>query len=225
MVGLAQVKDRDEVMLVTNGGMLIRIKVHGISVIGRNTQGVRLITLESAGEKVSGISKLPEATEENGDGGNGVEIGPPAGRATGPRSPTRRGVLSRGAEKTRTLTKLWRYLRDPGVAAWRKLAGVAAVAYVLWPLDLIPDGIPVLGWLDDAGILAAAAAFLVAEVRRHERRLDRGAGPGRRRAADAAWDGPSARARRDPTPGARQAASRWSALSSSSAVNGFSTTA
>ncbi len=76
-------------------------------------------------------------------------------------------------ERTRTLGKLWSYLRDPGVAAWRKLAGVAAVAYVLWPLDLIPDGIPVLGWLDDAGIVAAAAAFLVVEVRRHERRLER----------------------------------------------------
>ncbi|HEY1908032.1 MAG TPA: DNA gyrase subunit A [Myxococcaceae bacterium] len=77
VVGLAQVKDRDEVMLVTNGGMLIRIKVHDISVIGRNTQGVRLITLESTGEKVSSISKLPESSEENGDGGNGEEITPP----------------------------------------------------------------------------------------------------------------------------------------------------
>ena len=76
-------------------------------------------------------------------------------------------------ERTRTVGKLWRYLRDPGVAAGRKLAGVAAVAYVLWPLDVVPDGIPVLGWLDDAGIIAAAAAFLVAEVRRHERRRDR----------------------------------------------------
>ncbi len=78
-------------------------------------------------------------------------------------------------ERTRTVGKLRRYLRDPGVAVWRKLAGVAAVAYVLWPLDLIPDGIPVLGWLDDAGIVAAAAAFLVVEVRRHERRRDRAA--------------------------------------------------
>jgi len=74
-------------------------------------------------------------------------------------------------ERTRTVTKLWRYLRDPGVGAWRKLVGVAAVAYVIWPLDLIPDGIPVIGWLDDAGVIAAAAAFLVAEIRRHERTL------------------------------------------------------
>jgi len=84
VVGLAQVKDRDEVMLVTNGGMLIRIKVHDISVIGRNTQGVRLISLESAGEKVSSISKLPESSDENGDGGNGEDITPSAGEPQGP---------------------------------------------------------------------------------------------------------------------------------------------
>ncbi|HEY1417785.1 MAG TPA: YkvA family protein [Myxococcaceae bacterium] len=75
-------------------------------------------------------------------------------------------------ERTRTVGKLWSYLRDPGVAAWRKLVGVAAVAYVIWPLDLIPDAIPVVGWLDDVGILAAAAAFLVAEVRRHQRKIE-----------------------------------------------------
>jgi len=75
VVGLAQVKDRDEVMLVTNGGMLIRIKVGDISVIGRNTQGVRLITLESSGEKVSGISKLPESVDEVPENGGGDEGG------------------------------------------------------------------------------------------------------------------------------------------------------
>ena len=63
VIGVVQVKDTDEVMLVTNGGMLIRMKVKEISVIGRNTQGVRLISLESANEKVVGVSKLPEATE------------------------------------------------------------------------------------------------------------------------------------------------------------------
>ncbi|MHB8874133.1 MAG: DNA gyrase subunit A, partial [Myxococcaceae bacterium] len=58
VVGISQVKDEDQVMLVTNGGMLIRMKVKEISVIGRNTQGVRLISLESTDEKVRGISKL-----------------------------------------------------------------------------------------------------------------------------------------------------------------------
>jgi DNA gyrase subunit A len=65
------VTDKDEVMLVTNGGMLIRMKAKEISVIGRNTQGVRLIALESAEEKVTGISKLPESEEEEGEEGGG----------------------------------------------------------------------------------------------------------------------------------------------------------
>jgi uncharacterized membrane protein YkvA (DUF1232 family) len=97
-----------------------------------------------------------------------------------PTSAARAGaVLQAGgpAQRVRTLGKLWRYVRDPGVAAWRKLAGVGAVAYVVWPLDLIPDGFPVLGWLDDLGILAAVALFLVREVRRHERTLEAGEPP------------------------------------------------
>ncbi len=69
VVGLVQVKDDDQVMLVTNGGMLIRLKVREISVIGRNTQGVRLISLESAQEKVAAISRVPEGEREDGDGG------------------------------------------------------------------------------------------------------------------------------------------------------------
>ncbi|MFN0061830.1 MAG: DNA gyrase subunit A [Myxococcaceae bacterium] len=73
VVGIAQVKDTDEVMLVTDGGMLIRIKAKDISVIGRNTQGVRLITI-GENEKVAGISSLPEVSgeesEEDADGGD-----------------------------------------------------------------------------------------------------------------------------------------------------------
>ena len=80
VVGLVQVKDGDEVLLVTNGGMLIRMKAKEISVIGRNTQGVRLIALENGEEKVTGISKLPESNEsedpESGD--SNPEAGPTA---------------------------------------------------------------------------------------------------------------------------------------------------
>jgi DNA gyrase subunit A len=72
VVGAVQVKDDDQVMIVTNGGMLIRMKVKEISVIGRNTQGVRLITLEAENEKVVGISRLPEVAggeDETPEGG------------------------------------------------------------------------------------------------------------------------------------------------------------
>jgi DNA gyrase subunit A len=68
VIGTTQVKDPDEVMLVTNGGMLIRLKVKEVSVIGRNTQGVRMISLESTEEKVSAVSKLPEVAGDAGEG-------------------------------------------------------------------------------------------------------------------------------------------------------------
>jgi DNA gyrase subunit A len=45
VVGAIQVKEEDEVMLISNKGTLVRVPVSEISVIGRNTQGVRLIQL------------------------------------------------------------------------------------------------------------------------------------------------------------------------------------
>jgi DNA gyrase subunit A len=65
VVGVGQVKDDDQIMLVTNTGMLIRMKASDISVIGRNTQGVRLISLESREEKVSGFAWIAEPDEDD----------------------------------------------------------------------------------------------------------------------------------------------------------------
>lgn len=61
---------------------------------------------------------------------------------------------------------LSRYLRSPDVARWKKLLGFVAVAYVALPVDLVPDVVPLLGWLDDVGVVAAIAAFLVRDVQR-----------------------------------------------------------
>lgn len=79
VVGAVQVEDDSEVMLVTNSGVLIRMKVNEISVIGRNTQGVRLITLDDEKEKVVGLSLLPKLKDDDGTepGPEGVEA-PPA---------------------------------------------------------------------------------------------------------------------------------------------------
>ncbi len=52
-----QVNDSDELMIITGQGKIIRLRVMDISVIGRNTQGVRLIQLGEA-EKVVGVAKL-----------------------------------------------------------------------------------------------------------------------------------------------------------------------
>ncbi|HSD21399.1 MAG TPA: DNA gyrase subunit A [Anaeromyxobacter sp.] len=64
VVAAALVTDAEEVMLITNGGMLIRMPARGISIIGRNTQGVRLITLESKDEEVVGGARVAETTPE-----------------------------------------------------------------------------------------------------------------------------------------------------------------
>jgi len=59
VVGMKEVSDADEVMLITNQGTIIRMKIRGISVIGRNTQGVRLIDV-GKDEKVVGVAHLAE---------------------------------------------------------------------------------------------------------------------------------------------------------------------
>jgi len=59
LVYAGHVKDTDEVMLITDQGKIIRIKVKDISEMGRNTQGVRLIQL-SEGEKVADVAKVAE---------------------------------------------------------------------------------------------------------------------------------------------------------------------
>jgi len=47
----------------------------------------------------------------------------------------------------------WALLRDPRAPKAAKLATVLAIVYVLSPIDLIPDAIPVLGWLDDGVVV------------------------------------------------------------------------
>ena len=63
VVGVVQVEDRDELMLVTNRGKIIRSAVKDVRVQGRDTQGVRLISVE-AGEKVVGQARLAEQEED-----------------------------------------------------------------------------------------------------------------------------------------------------------------
>ncbi len=70
MVSLLFVDDNDELMLITDKGKLIRTNVRGISVISRNTHGVKLITLAEE-EKLIGIARLPE--EDNPEEGNTEE--------------------------------------------------------------------------------------------------------------------------------------------------------
>jgi DNA gyrase subunit A len=54
-----QVTDEDQLMIITGHGKIIRLRASDISVIGRNTQGVKLIDL-GEGEKVVSVAKLME---------------------------------------------------------------------------------------------------------------------------------------------------------------------
>ena len=62
VVSLRLVSDDDDLMLITDGGKLIRMPVDGIPTIGRNTQGVRLIRLETD-EKVVAMERMAEKEE------------------------------------------------------------------------------------------------------------------------------------------------------------------
>ena len=59
IVSLLLVDEEDDLMLMTNIGKVIRMQIKGISVISRNTQGVKLIGVE-ADERVVGAARLAE---------------------------------------------------------------------------------------------------------------------------------------------------------------------
>jgi DNA gyrase subunit A len=65
LVGALQILAEDGIMLISSNGTLVRTLVHEISVVGRNTQGVRLIRLDK-GDRLVGLDRI-EALAENGD--------------------------------------------------------------------------------------------------------------------------------------------------------------
>ena len=66
LVASMPVEDGDEIMLVTNGGQLIRCPVEGIRVAGRGTQGV--IVFDTAdGEEVVAVERISEEDSPRGE--------------------------------------------------------------------------------------------------------------------------------------------------------------
>ena len=80
MVAIREVVEKEDVVVITNGGIVIRQHASEIRVAGRNTQGVRLIKLD-AGDAISDVAVvLPEEEEPtNGDGTKGNP--PPSGES------------------------------------------------------------------------------------------------------------------------------------------------
>lgn len=70
LVGAVQVLDGEEIMLISDQGTLVRTRVDEVSVLSRNTQGVRLIKLRE-GERLNGVARIEDSSDE--DDGDGSE--------------------------------------------------------------------------------------------------------------------------------------------------------
>jgi DNA gyrase subunit A len=83
IVAVKEVVDGDELMIITRAGQMIRMPVAGISVIGRNTQGVRLVNLEQSEgqllpDAVSGVTRVVSEDDIAGSGAAGNGAADPA---------------------------------------------------------------------------------------------------------------------------------------------------
>ncbi|MGH7116249.1 MAG: DNA gyrase C-terminal beta-propeller domain-containing protein, partial [Stellaceae bacterium] len=68
VVAVFPVGGNDQIMLVTDGGMVIRCPVHDIRIARRRSQGVVIFKIGD-GERVVSVARLPEVSEENGENG------------------------------------------------------------------------------------------------------------------------------------------------------------
>jgi DNA gyrase subunit A len=63
VVGILPVRDGEDIMLITTGGMVNRTHVQEIRIVGRNTQGVRIMNLKE-GDKIASLAKVPAEEAE-----------------------------------------------------------------------------------------------------------------------------------------------------------------
>lgn len=93
VVGTVEVcSEEEEIMIITQNGIMIRQKVSEVRPIGRNTQGVRLIRLDE-GDRVAALTKVAEPSGEDAD--------PPENGGTPPLPPSEEsgtGIVSQGGE-------------------------------------------------------------------------------------------------------------------------------
>ncbi len=65
VIGIVRIRDDDELMMITARGKIQRVSAGDISIVGRNTQGVRIMNLD-AGDTLVAVKRVPQ--EENGNG-------------------------------------------------------------------------------------------------------------------------------------------------------------
>lgn len=81
----------------------------------------------------------------------------------------------------------WRLMKDGRVPIFLKVIPFAPIAYLLWPVDLLPDLFPFLGQLDDLGMFIVGMETFIAlapreVVQEHQAALEAGGATGQRRA-------------------------------------------
>lgn len=64
---------------------------------------------------------------------------------------------------------LYKYIKDDSVNWYRKLIVVAALVYFISPIDTIPDFAPLVGYLDDLGVIMAALKYIGTEIKPYYR--------------------------------------------------------
>src|SRR4029077_1220179 len=94
-VALKEVQPDDELMMITRHGIIIRVPVDGIRVIGRNTQGVRVMNLD-AGDAVVDVSRVAKEDESGTDEIAGEEEVPSAEQGARAGRPVTAGHPGRG---------------------------------------------------------------------------------------------------------------------------------
>jgi uncharacterized membrane protein YkvA (DUF1232 family) len=68
------------------------------------------------------------------------------------------------------LRQLPSYLTDPSVSLLKKLAIVLGALYIISPVDAVSDFLPIIGWMDDIGLLGLMYLFMSSELSRYSRK-------------------------------------------------------
>ena len=76
LVAIKSVTDENDLMIINKSGITIRLKVADVRIMGRATQGVRLIGLEKRNDQIGSVCKVTSETEEEGSVAEGEETAP-----------------------------------------------------------------------------------------------------------------------------------------------------